>query len=297
MEHFNLLTNYQFRIFRLLLFIILFTCETLVAKPFIKGNLRERLGNQLFIVAANISLALDNDARAIFPELLWRTDSDIPENYKMVLWRLDVSEPDCPISFDYNQPSLLYSPIPYVPNMQTNGWFASEKYFKHHKDEILALFAPHPDITNYLKDKYKDILEYPNTVAIHVRAYFLESSYAAQNFISYKKDYFEKAMSLFSDNALFVVFSDKINWCKQEFAKMDTTKNIRYIENEKNYYDFFLMSMCKHNIISNSTFSWWGAYLNNNPDKIVIAPPKWFCPESGFQDIPDIFPEEWFILK
>lgn len=282
----------------LMIFIMPFICaESYVDKPFIKGNLRERLGNQLFIVAANISLALDNDARAIFPEFLWRTDSDIGENYKMIFWRLDVAEPDSSISFDYCEPSLLYAPIPYVPNMQTNGWFASEKHFKHHKSEILALFAPHPDIVNYLKSKYQDILEHPNTVAIHVRAYFLESSYAAQNFVSYKKDYFEKAMSLFPEDTLFVVFSDKMNWCKQEFAKIKTINNIRFIENEKHYHDIFLMSMCKHNILSNSTFSWWGAYLNNNPNKIVIAPPKWFCPESSFQDLPDLFPEEWFILK
>lgn len=282
----------------LLMFIYPLICaETLVAKPFIKGNLRERLGNQLFIVAANVSLALDNDARAIFPELLSRTDSDIPENYKNVLWRLDVSKPNRPICFNYCEPSLVYSPIPFVPNMQTNGWFASERHFKHHKDEILALFAPHPDIVNYLHNKYRDILEHPNTVAIHVRAYFLESSYAAQNFVSYKRDYFEKAMDLFPDDTLFVIFSDKINWCKQEFAPLAASKNVRFIENEKSYHDFFFMSMCKHNIISNSTFSWWGAYLNTNPDKIVIAPPQWFHPESSLKDIPDLFPPEWFILK
>lgn len=285
-------------IFRLMMFICPFICiETLVARPFVKGNLRERLGNQLFIVAANISLAMDNDARAIFPEFLSRRDCDIHENYKNVFWRLDISKPDCEISFNYSEPTLLYSPIPYVPNMETNGWFASEKYFKHHKNEILALLEPHPNIIDYLEGKYPDIFEHPNTVAIHVRAYFLESNYAAKNFISYKKDYFEKAMSLFSDDSLFVVFSDKIDWCKEEFANLKNIQNIRFIENEKNYHDLFLMSMCKHNIISNSTFSWWGAYLNNNPDKIVIAPPKWFCPESSFQDIPDLFPEEWFILK
>lgn len=286
-------------ILRLLFLILPFIwVETLVAQPFVKGNLRERLGNQLFIVAANVSLALDNGARAIFPELLRRTDSDIPENYKMILWRLDVSEPDSTIVFDYQEPSLSYSPIPYFPNMQTTGWFASEKYFKHHKDEILALFAPHDDIVTYLKSKYQDVLDHPNTVAIHARAYFLESSYASDNFITYKKDYFEKAMSLFPDDTLFVVFSDKMDWCKQEFAQMETTRNIRFIENEKNYHDLFLMSLCKHNIISNSTFSWWGAYLNNNPDKIVIAPPKWFSPTSSiFTDIPDLFPEEWLILQ
>lgn len=283
--------------FIIFLFQFGFLHSLVTAKPFIKGTLRERLGNQLFIVAANFSLALDNNARAIFPEFLSRTDSDIPQNYREVFWRVDVSEPDSRIAFRYHEPSLQYSSIPFVANMQTEGWFASEKYFKHNKEQILALFAPRASIASYLRMKYATILNHPNTVAIHVRAYFLESNYAAKTFVSYRSDFFERAMALFPADTLFVVFSDKIRWCKDEFAKMQTNYNIYFIENEFDCYDLFLMSMCKHNIISNSTFSWWGAYLNTNPNKIVIAPPKWFLNASGLSDPPDIFPEEWIILK
>lgn len=284
--------------FHFMLFLILLTAfSTAIAEqPFIKGNLRERLGNQMFIVAANVSLALDNGARAIFPEFLSRKDCDIPTNYKMVFWRLDVNPPDSEISYSYQEPSFLYSPIPYRPNMETHGWFASERHFKHHKKEIQQLFAPHPSIVDYLKSKYPAIIEHPYTVAVHVRAYALESSYANKNFVSYGADYFDRAMSLFPEGTLFVVFSDKIKWCKKKFKKISKKRNIQFIENEISVHDLYLMSMCKHNIISNSTFSWWGAYLNENPDKVVIAPPQWFTQESSLQEIPDLFPEEWVIL-
>lgn len=279
-----------------MIFLVLFLKVTpLPAKPFVRGTLQGRLGNQFFIVAANVSLALDNGAEAVFPDFIQRFDSDIPTNYKNVFWRLNVSKPSKKVSFFYQEPYIPFTNIPFHPNMQTCGWFASEKYFIHHKKEILALFAPSRTITEYLNKKYQDIINQPNTVAVHARAYFLEDANAANLFMSYGADYFEKAMSLFPDDTLFVVFSDKMDWCKEEFSKID--KNIIFIEGETHFHDLYLMSMCKHQILSNSTFSWWGAYLNPNPTKLVIAPPQWFSPGSGMEDSLDLFPEEWIILN
>ena len=106
------------------------------------------------------------------------------------------------------------------------------------------------------------------------------------------KEYFQKAISLFSQDALFVVFSNDINWCKTNLQGL--AKNLIFIENEPYYHDFYLMSLCKHQIISNSSFSWWAAYLNRNPDKIVIAPINWFTKASGFHS-KDLFPDEWIL--
>ena len=98
-------------------------------------------------------------------------------------------------------------------------------------------------------------------------------------------------MDLFPEDALFVVCSDNIPLCKKAFQ--DSSKNIKIIEEEHGYMDLFLMSLCHHNIISNSSFSWWAAYLNRNPNKIVIGPKKWFNTENPKYDTSDLLPDEW----
>lgn len=94
-------------------------------------------------------------------------------------------------------------------------------------------------------------------------------------------------MTLFPEDTLFVVFSDRINWCKHHFSKLN--KNIVFIEGNTHIQDLFLMSMLKSHIISNSTFSWWGAYLNTHPSKIVVAPNFWLNPRNYPPPLPDTF--------
>ncbi len=101
-------------------------------------------------------------------------------------------------------------------------------------------------------------------------------------FCNYGIDYINSAINILSKKTKthsfdFFVFSDDVDWCKSELVnKLNNVKSVTVVENEKDYIDFYLMSMCKHNIITNSTFSWWSAYLNQNPAKIVIMPEHWF---------------------
>ena len=76
------------------------------------------------------------------------------------------------------------------------------------------------------------------------------------------------------------MFSDDIDWCKENFKQ----SNITFIENETDYIDLFIMSLCNNNIIANSTFSWWGAWLNSNENKKVVCPSSWF-ESSGAEDL------------
>lgn len=274
--------------------VTLWLSSLLNAKPFVMGNLEGQLGNQLFQIAAAVSLALDNDAEAVFPDLTESDKYDIPTNYHKVLFRLNGTRPQEPIEYYYTDiDSCYYKAIPYHPNMHIKWWFQSEKYFINHKDEILALFAPSEEITTYLQTKYADILKHPYTVAVHVRSYMREDP--EQKFhLTYGVEYFEKAILQFPENALFVVCSNDLKWCEEAFAHIP--RNIVFIEGEPSYHDLYLMSMCKHNIICNSSFSWWSAYLNRHPDKIVLAPPAWFAPTSG-QDYRDVMPEGWVVLR
>ena len=88
-----------------------------------------------------------------------------------------------------------------------------------------------------------------------------------------------------TENPVYFIFSDDIKWCKEHF-KLETNASIRFVENKSAFADFYLMSKCNHNIIANSTFSWWSAWLNNSPGKVVISPKKWFLNEWNDSNIP-----------
>jgi len=254
-----------------------------------------QFGNQLFQIAATTSLALDHGAKAIFPELKSSQEFNIPLNYAHVFSHLNTDEPSVPISVEYKEPHFHFTPIPYQPNMQLFGWFQSEKYFKHHKKEILELFAPSKEILSYLESKYAKIIAHPKTVAVHIRTY-KDTTPEFHPFVGWH--YIYKALQQFGKDHLFVVFSDDITFCKRKMKKIGLGSSIIFIEGNKHFQDLYLISLCKHAIISNSSFSWWGAYLNQNPDKIIIAPsPKrWFGPGLHYCDTKDILPQEWKVL-
>ncbi len=279
---------------RLLLITLIFSVQSVWAdKPYVMPKLTGQLGNQLFQIAAATSLALDNGAKVIVPELKYLQEWEIPTNRNAVLWRVDVSDPDTNISYYYDEPTFTYSPIPYYPNMRIQGYFQSEKYFAKYKKEIIELFSPHEYILHDLQTRYSEIIFNENTVSIHVRTYMQNDPNHQWYHLNGRK-YVEKAMAFFPYYSSFIIFSDNIPWCKQHLRGL--RPHMRFIEGDTHYNDFFLMSMCRHNIISNSSFSWWAAYLNKNPDKIVIAPKNWFTERVG-ANTSDLIPKEWLMIE
>ncbi len=107
-------------------------------------------------------------------------------------------------------------------------------------------------------------------------------------------DYINKARSYFNE-AVFLIFSDNnsdIHWCKENI----TGTHHYYSEGHDDLTDLTLMKYCDHNIISNSTFSWWAAWLNENPYKIIVAPQKWFGDAYKNWNLKDLYPENWIII-
>jgi hypothetical protein len=261
------------------------------SQPFVTASLAGQLGNQCFILAAAVSLALDNGALAVFPDLSSKTSYGIPLNHQKIFHRLhSYPLPEKMVKYHYHEPRFPYAPIPYQPDMKLHGYFQSEQYFREHKDEILALFAPSEQIKSHLEMYYSTILEHPCSVAIHMRSYLAEDP-QQRYYPNYARKYYERAASFFPEDALFVVFSNDMPRCKSLLKGL--AKEMLFIEGEPYYHDFYLMSMCKHQIIANSTFSWWAAYLNPNPDKLVIAPQLW-----GYKfNAKDLIPPEWTVLN
>ena len=158
----------------------------------------------------------------------------------------------------------------------------NEKNFLN-REFILDLFNPNMHVWNKVWEIYETIKG--TTCSIHVRRgdYVNNPGYA-----KIPASYYEKAMSKIKVDK-YLVFSDEIEYCKTIFRgeKFIFVKDLDHVE-------LFLMTLCDHNIIANSTFSWWGAYLNQNPAKIVIAPDLWVGDNRCTTD--DIVPKEWIKL-
>jgi hypothetical protein len=139
-----------------------------------------------------------------------------------------------------------------------------------------------------------------NSVSLHIRrGDYISIQKNASKFIALDIQYYENAIKKISSlisNPIFFVFSDDVDWVKQNLKSEFET---HYISNNNtkttSYIDMQLMSMCQHNIIANSTFSWWAAWLNSNTNKIVISPSKWF--QHFDVNMDDILPDTWLRIN
>jgi hypothetical protein len=137
-------------------------------------------------------------------------------------------------------------------------------------------------------------LRTPGTVSIHIRRG--DFSKKAETNLYHgilSSDYYKQAIEIISskiNSPKFYIFSDDINWAKENLIVPEAVYASGQIS-KTHFEDLYLMSQCHHNIIANSSFSWWGAWLNDNPEKIVIAPKNWF--NKGPKDTQDIIPGDW----
>lgn len=253
-------------------------------------NLKGGLGNLMFQIAALKSLAIDNDTDVIFPNAKQMIDylNSIPpamgyaieyynifKNFNWIANEQFVSNNTIHVPFGYHK-------LDYVKGSCYDGFFQSEKFFRHNRDKILELFQ----FSEWVTDKSDALFKWPGvTCSIHVR----RSDYLKLSHIHTVQDvsYYERAMNFIGDVDKYLVFSDDIRWCKDNFRG----DKFVFLENNKDYIDLAMMSKCRHHIIANSSFSWWGAWLSNNDDKRVVAPSKWFSTNSISSD--GIIPDNW----
>lgn len=233
------------------------------------------MGNNLFQVATASALAWDHGDTAYFPRL-----AHSPTLCQHIFSRFPLYPPSDEISFEWKETQYSYQPIFYQPKMKIDGYFQSPKYFVNHRDKLLKLLAPIPRDEQYINKKYRWLIEHPNTVGIQIR-YYNDSV----NSIQYGRDYLEKAMALFPPSSLFIVSSNNLDFARANLSG----KEVFFIESEPSYIDFYLLTLCKHMIITNSTFGWWTAWLNQNPDQQVVCPLIW----SEGMDTRDLCPDSW----
>ena len=271
------------------------------------------LGNQMFQYALGRKISLTQNKK-LYLDLTFYNDQsavDTPRHYELECFKLKVDLIKNPI-LDKKPRFSIISKVPYFPNRYNEkqfpftedvlnqadgtlyqGYWQTEKYFADIRDQLLKDFTL-KDALSADDQNILDTIKLQTSVSLHVRRGDYVSNTNANSFHGLKGvEYYTKAIQIISskvnDYKLFV-FSDDIEWCKQNLSKI--YGNIHFVDGDRDgSIDMNLMKHCSHNIIANSSFSWWAAWLNTNPDKIVVAPHNWFNDKSI--DTKDVVPESW----
>jgi hypothetical protein len=191
--------------------------------------------------------------------------------------------------FHFYQPVLSLQDGVYL-----DGYWQSEKYFAEIADRIREDLKPVGSFSNQY-ETFKLSIKQCVSVSIHIRRGDYTTTSKANRYLKpCEALYYQTAIEYLTkriSHPVFYVFSDDIEWTK---AHIHFGSSMQYVEGNSAQEDLLLMASCQHHIIANSTFSWWGAWLNPHPDKIVIAPQKWFSTERF--DTKDLLPESWIRL-
>jgi hypothetical protein len=271
-----------------------------------------RLGNQMFQFATTLSIAELKKSEARFPldncNIAHPTgpfDSSIGSNTNVKCDLLDCFKIDpkyfipgnsIVTSYMYQEQDFNYNQnILNIPeNCTLNGYFQSEKYFIEIRDMILEQFrfrSEYSEIAKVYMDDIRKKIGNSGVTSIHVRRgdYLTSPDHHPTCSIEYYQESIQEMKRLGSMK--FVIFSDDPSWCRTAFVGDD------YIISElgNSYSELCAMTLCDNHIIANSSFSWWGAWLNTNVNKKVIAPSRWFGP-ALVKNTSDIYCKEWKII-
>jgi len=282
----------------------------------IKVKLTGGLGNQMFQFAAGYAVARKNNLDLSL-DLSWFKRRKLHNGFE--LNRVfdiysNISFLNSPLSFKtinfkeilnkidktfhiFNEPYFHYtSSISNIPKRCfLKGYWQSELYFKDFSQDIRKIFNFNKqlDKTNFL---IANEINYNNSISIHIRRgdYLLKKNF--DHHVDLRKYYLkaiEDSSNLFK-NPKYFIFTDDPLWVSKNFTIDHSYTVVDINRGTESSYDMHLMSLCKCNIIANSSFSWWGAWLNDKEDKIIYAPNNWFNDKSICTD--DLFPRTWNII-
>lgn len=272
------------------------------------------LGNQMFQYAAGRSLAVKN-GYSFFLDLSWydNLDDATPRQFELAIFPVEANRAAITDIKRMSQPRNLlaqrvlkklygreiilpssYCREPYFQYWEginkvslpayLDGYWQSEKYFANHAELIREEFI-FPNDLELLNAKYAEqIACCPNSVSVHVRRGDYLASNAAQQLCSI--EYYDNALAYLDaqlSDPHYFFFSDDTEWVQETFTRPNMTVVVGN-EGLKSFRDMQLMSMCRHNVIANSSFSWWGAWLGT-ADGLVIAPERWFVEQRVTDDL------------
>lgn len=266
-------------------------------------GLNGRLGNQMFQYAALMGIAKKNDFEygINFSNDYGLDLKDIPEdiyiNQKILtlsrLFKLSAKDSEDKNYQTISEPYMHFCEDMFhiKDNSNLNGYFQTEKYFEHIKEDIRKEYKFPDNLIYSSKDFLKQMKNF-EIVSVHFRRsdYLTLKHFYNTNL----DDYYKEALKIFNNKKYkFLLFSDDIDFLHHNFSDKDRF----YICDVRNQFlELTMMTMCDHNIIANSSFSWWGAWLNSNKNKKIIAPKKWFNDGYKDKDTKDIYCADWIKL-
>ena len=245
------------------------------------------LGNQMFQIATAVSYAEKNNLTATFPELKDKKFGGYSDNIFNKITTEDFDHDS--LDVEYYEPSYSYNAIPVFENIRIHGYFQSEKYFIDSKKLISKLFDVEPSLQSYIYKKYGNELFDATSCHFRFGDYTQLNDY---HVLLSDTSYYENALNKSNTNRL-IIFSDDIDRCKTLNIFKDF--EVFYISDEADVVDLYMMSMCRDNIIANSTFSWWGAWLNKNNEKKIFYPNKWFGEKKQWPT-DNLIPNDWICV-
>lgn len=290
--------------------------------PTICMKINGGLGNQLFQVALGIRLAHDREAELTLDAGAYVANEPLRtyqlDRFRIRARRLRAEELARVRPLAMRLPTPLYRRVhlfpflggrtyvkerswrfdPAIPTIDApaylDGYWQTERYFEPVADlvrEQLQLVDP---LAEHRK-RTLDILNSKVSVSLHVRrGDYVANAETLALYGTCSSDWYERAMAAIADmtcEPTFFVFSDDPDWAR---ANLSTRWPRHFVDPDgdgRDFEDMYLMSQCSHHIIANSTFSWWGAWLNSRPDRIVVAPAKWFA--NSPHDTRDMIPAGW----
>lgn len=179
------------------------------------------------------------------------------------------------------------------------GYFQCEKYFVEYRDLILHDFVFNHPFAEYTQRIEESIKETLTSISLHIRrGDYINNDTTNSIHGTCSLDYYREAISYFEkkyQGVVFFIFSDDIEWVKSNF-NLDNFVYVESTDNRLPHEDMYLMTLCDHNITANSSFSWWGAWLNTNQEKEVIAPKYWFKDVKKNLEAKNIVPDNWIRL-
>ncbi|MCF8208944.1 MAG: alpha-1,2-fucosyltransferase [Rhodoferax sp.] len=178
-------------------------------------------------------------------------------------------------------------------NIYLSGYWQSHRYFSRFTAQIREDFSFKKPLSQRNRQLAKEIVS-SNSVSLHVRRgdYISNAKASAKHGVC-PLQYYQRAIEIMNqrfDNAVFYIFSDDLDWVHQHLEVNGACVYVNHNLHAESFIDMQLMGLCRHHIIANSTFSWWGAWLNPDPHKNVIAPLQWFADGTNVQDL---LPSEW----
>lgn len=284
------------------------------------------LGNQLFQYAAGRALALKHKTELQFDLSYLKADPNpnyTKRNLELNLFDLRITEVNPEDLEKFKSSSFIkkvlkkifgnsfsnyfvanqskFNFLPefnsYPSNTYLNGYWQSEKYFLDIRKVLLEELKINKSKSKEVLKAEKEIMNC-NSVSLHIRrGDYVSLKSASEHHGVMPLEYYYQAIDIIkkqNKEITVFVFSDDISWVRENLKLTDKCVYIDFNKGENSVFDMYLMSLCKHNIIANSSFSWWGAWMNQNPKKIVTAPKNWFVNKEIKTN--DLIPDTWLKL-